>query len=222
MTVAVGDTVTASLKLFGIIDVSETPTTNEMADGILALNKLLRSEHQDGASQYLISRVNFTLRMGQQSFTVGTAKQTYDVQVDACDVRRIDAMDMGQYIRRAVNFAPMYDVTRTTYPGLVTKAHQERQADNSILVTVWQVPRADTPLLIELGGRIPAVTKQSDVLPLPDDAVDAVEHLLGKRLMGGYGRNPQAVAVQLQRADLLEQQWLSYARGRQWIRLQRE
>ena len=41
--------------------------------------------------------------------------------------------------------------------GIITKWHQERQIDGSVLVTVWQPPRTATNILIEFGGRIPEI-----------------------------------------------------------------
>lgn len=225
MTTA-AELITDALRLFGIIDQTEDPTPNDIANNVVILNHLLRSEHMDGCAQYLMQLASTTIPAGTvgkiSSFSIGTGSTSYLVQVDAVAVRAI-YVGYSQAINRETRMAPKADVLRTTYPGMITKWHQERQPDGSILITVWQPPRTASPLLIDYGGRLPAITKTdgSDTVGLPPEGIHDATLLLGRRIMGSYGRNPQAVATVLADSEAVNQRWRDWARGQQWIRFVR-
>lgn len=213
-----------TLKLYGIIDQTEHPTAVDIANNVVVLNDMLRSEHVDGASQYLMKRAVQTVPAGVQgtiySFLVGTGKL---VNVDAVAIRSIWCSDISPTVNRETRQAPIADVVRTTYPGIITKWHQERQIDGSILVTAWQPPRSATPCLIEYGGRIGALTAAdgSDVVGLPPEGIHDITLMLGRRIHGTYGRNPQAIAAILTDSEIVDRRWRDWAKGQQWLRFVR-
>ncbi len=154
--------ITQALRLFKIIDQTEGPTPTDLANNVAVLNDLLRNEQADGACQYLIKRVTAQLPQGVSgqiySFSIGTGNAAYLVQQDAVAVKAIWMNDLSNNVNRETRMAPSADVVRTTYPGIVTKWHQERQFDGSVLVTAWQPPRASAQSLIEYGGRLPLIS----------------------------------------------------------------
>jgi hypothetical protein len=213
-----------ALHLYGIIDQTEHPSPVDIANNVVVLNDMLRSEHVDGASQYLMRRTTQTVPPGVQgtiySFLVGTGKL---VNVDAVAVRSIWCNDISPTVNRETRQAPIADVVRTTYPGIITKWHQERQIDGSILVTAWQPPRSATVCLIEYGGRIGALTAAdgSDTVGLPPEGIHDVTLMLGRRIHGTYGRNPQAIAAVLTDSEAVDRRWRDWAKGQQWLRFVR-
>lgn len=221
------DIVTKALRLFGIIDQTESPTTTDMANNVAVLNDLLRQEQADGACQYLIKRITVQLPPGvnQQiySFSVGTANASYIAQVDAVAVREIWMNDINLTVNRETRMAPIADVVRTTYPGIITKWHQERQVDGSVLVTAWQPPRATAKALIEYGGRLPLISNPAgtDVVALPPEGIHDASLLLGRRVMGSYGRVLSPTDPIIVDAERVNARWRDYARGQQWIRFVR-
>jgi hypothetical protein len=222
LTTTTGEVVTGAMRLFGIIDTEEQPTTAEMTIGLGILNNMLRAEHQDAAAQYLISRFNYTIAAGQQTFQIGIASASYAVQMDVVGVRRIDCL-FTPLVRREVVWSPMVDIVRTLQPGLITKAHQERQTDDSVLVSVWQIPRAPQQMYIEVGNRIAEIveTTPTQALPIPSEGIHAIKHLLGLRLLAPFGRKADDTQMAVMTAKQLEAQWLSYARNQAWVRLRR-
>src|SRR5579872_6622894 len=137
--------ITQALRLFGIIDQTESPTATDVANNVLTLNDMLRADHADGACQYTIQRIYATLPQGvfgvPYTFSIGTAQSSYLVQQDAVAVREIWMNDINLTVNRTTRQSPSTDVVRTLNLGIITKWHQERQADNSVLVTAWQAPR---------------------------------------------------------------------------------
>ena len=216
-----------ALHLFGIVDQTEGPTPADIANNVIVLNDLLRNEQADGAAQYLIKRISVQLPAGVSgqtySFSIGTANSGYLLQQDAVAVRAIWMNDINVTVNRETRMAPIADVVRTTYPGIITKWHQERQIDGSVLVTAWQPPRAAAQALIEYGGRLPLISKAdgSDTVALPPEGIHDATLLLGRRVCSSYGRDPAAVGLIAQDADAVNKRWRDWARGQQWLRFVR-
>lgn len=219
--------ITNAMRLFGIIDTQENPTPGDIANNVIILNDLLRNEHSDGAAQYLIKRLTVTLPPGPSgsvyAFSIGTALPTYLVQQDALAVRAIWMNDINITINRETRMSPIADCVRTTYPGIVTKWHQERQSDNSVLVTAWQPPRAPSPCLIEFGGRLPLISAAdgSDTVALPPEGIHDASMLLGRRIYKSYGVVPGQTDVIFMDAEAVNKRWRDWARGQQWLRFVR-
>jgi hypothetical protein len=223
MTTA-ADVITNAMHLYGIIDQTEQPTPAELSNTLTVLNDMLRSEHVDGAAQYLMKRTTAVLPAGNvgsiYTFTVGPGAE---VPVDAVAIKAIWCNDISPTVNRETRQAPIADVVRTTFPGIITKWHQERQINGSVLVTAWQPPRISTTCLIEYGGRISALTADdgSDTIGLPPEGIHDVTLMLGRRIHGTYGRNPQAIAAILSDSEAVNRRWKDWARGQQWLRLVR-
>src|SRR5579859_572681 len=186
-----GDVITSALHLYGIVDQTESPTPVDLANNAAVLNDLLRAEHVDGAAQYLMKRVTAIVPAGVNgqisSFVIGTSNPNYLVQVDAVAVKSIWCAQ-GSNVNRETRMSPIADVVRTTQLGIITKWHQERQTDGSILVTVWQPPSVATTVLIEYGGRLPLISASTDAVALPPEGLHDAALLLGRRVFGSYGR----------------------------------
>ena len=227
MSTTAAQIITKGLRLFGIIDQTETAQPTDIANGVGVLTDILCGENADGACQYLIKRVNVSLPPGvsgqRYSFSIGTADPSYLVQLDAVAVRAIWCNDINITVNRETRMAPIADVVRTTYPGIITKWHQERQSDGSVLVTAWQPPRAVTPVLIEYGGRLPAFTAAdgSDVVALPPEGILDAAMLYGRKVYKSYGVVPQPTDVIFQDAERVNARWRDWARGQQWLRMVR-
>lgn len=227
MTTTAAQVITNALRLFKIIDQTEQPTSTDIANNVIILNDLLRAEQADGACQYLIKRVTAQLPQGVNgqiySFSIGTAASSYLVQQDAVAVRAIWMNDINIIVNRETRQAPSADVVRTTYPGIITKWHQERQADGSILVTAWQPPRATAPALIEFGGRLPLISNAAgtDVVALPPEGLHDAAMLLGRRVYSSYGVVLSPTDIIVQDAQRVNDRWRDWARGQQWLRMVR-
>lgn len=219
--------ITQALRLFGIIDQTEQPTSADLANNVPILNDLLRAEHMDGATMYLQARTAVTLPAGVTgniySFSLGTASPSYLVQVDAVAVKSIWMNDLNNNTNRETRISPMADVVRTTQVGIVTRWHQERQIDGSVLITAWQPPRAAAKALIDYGGRIPALTNAAgtDAVPLPPEGIHEIALLLGRRVMGSYGRVLSPTDPIIVDAEAANAKWKNWARGQQWLRMVR-
>jgi len=227
MTVNAAYVITQALRLFGIIDAQEQPTASDLANNVPVLNDILRNEQADGACQYLIQRVFATLPPGVSgsvySFSIGIGSNTYLLQNDAVAVRAIYMNDISATVNRETRMVPIADVVRTTQVGIITKWHQERQTDGSVLVTAWQPPRASVRALVEFGGRVPALTNAAgtDPVTLPPEGVHDAALLLGRRIMGSYGRVLSPTDPIIVDAEAVHRKWKEWARGQMWLRMVR-
>lgn len=217
--------ITDALHMFGMVDQTESPTAQDISNGVSVLNTMLRSDHVDGAAQYLIKTTTVTLPQGTQgsvyTFAIGPSKT---VPVDAVAMRQMWVQDISPFVNREVRGpVPKVDVVRTTYLGMVTKWTQERQTDGTVLVTAWQPPRTSVTAMIEYGGRIGALTAAdgSDVVGLPPEGIYDAMLLFGLRSCAGYGRSLDAVGLLAQDAMRVDAKWRNYANGQQWLRMLR-
>lgn len=217
--------ITNALRLFGIVDQTETAQPSDITNNVPILNDLLRNEQADGACQYLIKRLYAQLPQGVNgqiySFSIGTGDVSYLVQQDAVAVRSIWLNDTNLTVNRETRMAPIADVVRTMQPGIITKWHQERQADGSVLITAWQPPRATARALIEYGARLPIIVDGTTVVALPPEGIHDATLLLGRRVCGSYGRSMEAVGIVAQDAERVNARWRDWARGQQWLRFVR-
>lgn len=227
MTNTAANIITKALHLFGIVDQTEDPQPIDIANNVIVLNDLLRNEQADAAAQYLMRRVAVQLPAGvaQQiyTFSIGTASPGYVLQVDAVAVKAIWMNDFNLTVNRETRQAPIADVVRTTYPGIINKWHQERQTDGSVLITAWQPPAKQTQALIEYGARLPAITAAdgSDIVGLPPEGIHDATLLLGRCVCKSYGvvlQPSDALAID---AEAVNKRWRTWARGQQWLRFLR-
>jgi hypothetical protein len=227
MTVNAAYVITQALRLFGIIDQTEQPTATDLANNVPILNDILRNEQADGACQYLIQRVTVQLPAGVPgtiySFSIGTGSNAYLVQQDAVAMRSLWMNDINLTVNRETRMSPVSDVVRTLQPGIITKWYQERQTDGSVLVTAWQPPRASAQALIEFGGRVPALINAAgtDAVTLPPEGVHDASLLLGRRIMGSYGRVLAQNDPIIVDAERVNARWRDWARGQQWLKFVR-
>lgn len=227
MTVTAAYVITQALHRFGILDQTELPTATDIANNVAVLNDLLRNEQADGAAQFLIFRVIAQLPAGVAgqvfNFSIGTASASYLVQRDAVAVRSIWLNDINLTVNRETRMAPFADIIRTTFPGIITKWHQNRRADNSVQVSAWQPPRASVQAVIEYGGRVPLLSDPAggDIIPLPSEGINDAILLLGRNVMEGYGKVLPPTSPVLMDAERANKRWRDYARGQQWLRMVR-
>jgi hypothetical protein len=219
--------ITNAMRLFKIIDQTESPQPADITNNVPILNDLLRQEQADGAVQYLMNQVSVTLPPGVTgnfyTFMIGNASPSYLVQLDAVAVKQIWMNDINLTVNRETRAAPKADVVRTTYPGIITKWHQERQVDGSIKVYAWQPPRAPSLALIEYGGRLPLISNPAgtDVVALPPEGIHDATLLLGRRIYSSYGVTLQPTDVIVQDSERVNARWREWARGQQWLRMVR-
>lgn len=216
------DIITKALHLFGIIDQTEAPTTTDITNNVAILNDLLRAEQADGACQYLIRRLSVQLPQGvnQQIYTFVVGVDAI-VNVDAVAVRQIWMNDVNLTVNRETRMAPIADCVRTTQPGIITRWHQERQSDGSVLITAWQPPRAPSTALIEYGGRLALIADGGSIVALPPEGIHDATLLLGRRIMGSYGKVLSPTDPIIIDAERVNARWRDWARGQQWLRFVR-
>lgn len=221
------DIISKMLRLFGVLDETETAQPVDLANNVAVLNDLLRSEMADGAAQFLMKRIVAQIPAGVSgqiySFSIGTADPAYLVQADAVAVKSIWVNDVGPTVNRETRMAPLADIVRTTFPGMITRWHPERQADGSVLITAGMPPRAATQVLIDYGGRLAAIAAVdgSDVVGLPPEGVHDAALLLGRRVYKSYGVAMAPTDTILRDAEAVNSRWRTWARGQQWIRFVR-
>lgn len=214
--------ITNAMHLYGILDAAESPTASDLAANVPILNSLLRSEYMDGAVQFLMRLETVYLPPGvvgtPYSFVIGPGR---DVPVDAVAMKSLWLNDVNSNVNRETREAPMADVVRTTNPGIITKWHQRRQIDGSIIVNAWQPPNRIVKGLIEYGGRVAPITTPDSDVSLPPEGVHDAELLFGMTICSSYGRAFESLGPLAVRAQAVDARWRAWGRGQMWLRFVR-
>ena len=219
--------ITQAMRLFQILDAQENPSPTDIANNVPVLSDMLRSDYQDACASFNIRRFYAQLPPGAvgqvYTFNIGIADPSYVVQQDVVGVRMFWMNDLNLTINREVREAPSEDVVVMTYPSVISRFHQERQSDGSVLITAGPPPRASARAYIEAGFRIPALTNTdgSEMVMVPAEAGHATVLALGRRICTSYGVNLQQLGLIAVDAERVHNQWTDQARGRQWMQIVR-
>src|SRR5574343_1696912 len=102
-----------AFRMLGVIGTGETPSAEDTADGLTALNAMLSSLSLQGMTAYRNAQETFTLVDGQASYTVGP---TGTALVTVRPTKILDG-----FVRLNGNDYPVTLIDQTTYDGYVRK-----------------------------------------------------------------------------------------------------
>jgi len=150
---ATGQTiVNRALRLLGVIASGETPTADESADALTAINSMLDSWRNDRLMAYALQNETLSMVASQSSYTVGTGgdlNTTRPVSIEGAFMRE-GGIDYPVRIIDAEEFNSIPDKTSTS--NLVHLVYYEGTMATGTL-KVWPVP--DTTNVLHLTTRVP-------------------------------------------------------------------
>lgn len=144
------DLITRALRLLGVYEAGETPSPEDLSDGLEALNDML----DDWATQQLtspyIKRTTWTIVSGTAAYTIGDG--------GTVNIARPTALKQIQFVDTSTDpdtEYPLAYLTDDAYAGLTQKAVTSLypsaayyQSDTAVLgrITLWPVPTSSTLL----------------------------------------------------------------------------
>lgn len=170
--------VTQAMKILGVLDSRSAPSTEEKADGVTALNWMLKSWQADGMNLW---------RQTQGTVTVPAATATVSLDpycIDVVEARYVQSAtnqrwlgrwEWGQYVilpnKQAVGFPTIFVLNK--------------QADD-VEMTVWPVPASDIQVAYTYARVIADVTADGDPIDVPQAWLETVYYSLADRLIETY------------------------------------
>jgi len=184
-----------SLRLLGVLASGESPTTNETADALSALNAMLDGWMNDKLMTYSLVNITVPLVANTASYTIGasgaTVTATSPVSIESAYVRHnnidyaIELIDDKQYNsivqKNSTSDIPEYLWFNGTNPNAT--------------ITVYPVPNEVNNLYLSVWTPYAAFAAATDTFAMPNGYEDAVAYNLAIRLSPEFPSIPLNPAV---------------------------
>jgi hypothetical protein len=189
--------ITRSMRLAGVIGKAETPSPDEAADGLAALNAMLESWSIERLFVYYIVQESLTLVPGTATYTMGTGgdlNTTRPTQIDDSCFVSYNGMDI-----------PIQLINADAYAGLVAKQIQSNLpmylfADMQyplVRLSFYPVPNTAYTAAIRSWKQVQTFPLLTTVLALPPGYQRAIEYSLAEEFGPEFGVDimPQVRAI---------------------------
>lgn len=182
-----GALVRSSLRLIGAIATGETPTADELNDGLSALNDLLESLSTQNLAVYGSAVETFATIAAQAIYTIGPAgnwNTVRPVRIDGDAVCTFNGVDF-----------PVTQIGQGEYDAIGLKTQQQPIIEKLLyvnanplgLITLWPVPSGIVNITLNTDRVLTAVTDTSTAMSYPPGYLLAMRYLLGILLAPDYG-----------------------------------
>lgn len=183
-----------AMKEAGVLTGGETPTSEEVVDGLASLNRMLASLSNDSLMIYARTLESFPLSAGIREYTIGPGA-TFDT------VRPMHLIDC--YVRQSTIDYPMAIIPDEAYDKIAFKENQSipevinyTAGYPQALVRLYPNPIAALTLYIRSEKQLSTITLNDEV-SLPPGWEDVLIYGLGVRLKPAYGLPPDPLLIDL-------------------------
>lgn len=177
----------SSLRLIGAIATGETPTADELNDGLSALNDLLETLSTQNLAVYGSSVETFATIAAQAVYTIGPAgnwNTTRPVRIDGDAVCTFNGVDF-----------PVTQIGQGEYDAIGLKTQQQPIVEKLLYITtyplgtitLWPVPSGIVNITLNTDRVLTAVTDTATAMSFPPGYLLAMRYLLGILLAPDYG-----------------------------------
>lgn len=186
--ITAGDLVRDSLRLVGAIATGETPTPDELNDGLDALKDLLEIWSTQSLAVYGSDNQTFNTVIGQAEYTIGTGgnwNTTRPVRINDspyCTVNGvdfpIDIIGQSDYDLFSLKTQPGQIIEKMTYVSDFPLGR----------ITLWPVPNAVVPITLSADRVLNSAIILTTTMNFPPGYLLAFKYALGIMIAPDYGR----------------------------------
>lgn len=205
-TMTARDMVTQALREIGVLASGENPSADELGDGILRLNSLLKAWAAKGLNLWRDTEATVTVPAGSASVPLPGALSVGDAWILYADGR-----ERPLALWEADQFSGIPNKTTQGDP----LAYMLTTSTAGLTLRLWPVPVADTAIRYSYGRITADVVQPSDPIDVPQMFQEAVWMTLAVRLAPTFGKaraDPQTVQMVVVRAAELERDMLDFDR----------
>lgn len=194
--ITVPDLIKSSMRLIGAIATGETPTADELNDGLLALNDILENWTTERLSVWNSRNIVFPIVANKGTYTIGpggdfATDRPVDINGAYCTVNGVDF--------------PVRIIGQDTYNSISTKAQTQGIVEQLLyvnefplgLITLWPVPSAASTLTLSTNGVLVFPVTASATLVGPPGFLKALRYNLAVDLAPEFGvdASPTVMAI---------------------------
>jgi hypothetical protein len=191
--------ITQAVKDLGAIAVGETPTADEIQDGLEALNQLLGTWQTEALMVYAMRQEVFTLPTGQAFYTIGAGgdiNTARPVSVDSAYMRSSNTNDLEIYVCRSYqDYADI--VSKGVNSTLITAVYLDATFPLGKLYVWPQLSDNTYSLVLWMRTVLAEYASINDDVSLPPGYERALRTNLAVELAPRYGREISAVLASL-------------------------
>lgn len=187
-----------SLRLLGMIGAGESPTADETADALVALNAMLDSWRNERLMAYAISENTLTMTVGDSSYTIGPGGDlsiTRPVKLEYVFFR-VNGDDYPVLLVDKGRFDAIQDKAITS--DWVEMAYYNPTMPTGTL-NVWPVPSAANVMHIGVWEPFTEFATASDTVALPPGYERALAYNLAIEIAPEYGRSVSSEVAEVAR-----------------------
>lgn len=192
------DWIKRSMRLIGAMATGETPSAEELSDGLSVLNAMLDTWSNQRFLIHARVREEFSLVAGTSSYTFGTGGTFNSARPLSVD--RFGIIPVGEALE-----IPIEEVNQDDWALITTKTTQSSYPSKVFLtgsyplqtVKVWPVPTTAATLVVYSKKPLSRFASASTTIELPEGYEEAVVYNLAKRLAPEYGKSLDPVSMQI-------------------------
>jgi hypothetical protein len=187
------DFVKDAMVLTGAAAVGETPTADELTQGITTFNRMLASWSNESLLIFNKVREAFALTAAKQSYTMGTSgtpdfNTTRPQKIENALIQVSATNPTTELPIQIVNkdeFAAI--LVKSTQSSIQTKLYVEGTYPNETL-NFWPIPSTNYNVILYSWKPLVQIATPDDVISLPPGFDEAIEYNLAIRLSARFGR----------------------------------
>lgn len=194
--IVVSELIKSSMRLIGAVASGETPTADEISDGLQVLNDMLENWSTESLSVWGSSNQTFNLVANQRTYTIGPAGNW--------NTQRPQDIDDAYCTFSGVDF-PVKVISQEAYNEINLKSMAQPIVERLLyvnefplgVVTVWPVPTQALPITLTMQRILTFPVAATDVLTGPPGYAKALRFCLAVELAPEFGveASPTVIAV---------------------------
>lgn len=199
------DMVTQAMREIGVLASGENPTSDELSDGILRLNSMLKAYAAKGLNLWRDTQASVDFAVGVSSMPLPGALTVGAARLVTNGTERL----LAQW--EVDDYAVLPNKTTRATPVAYTLI----TATGGLTMQLWPVPDKAYTVRYSYGRITADVVQPSDPVDVPQMFQEAVWMALAVRLAPTFGKartDPQTIQLVMQRAAELERDMLDFDR----------
>lgn len=194
--IIVSDLIRSSMRLIGAIATGETPTADEVNDGLLVLNDMLENWSTETLSVWGSSNQTFNTVANQSVYTIGptgnwVTARPQDIDDAYCNFSGVDF--------------PIKVISQEQYNEINLKTMKQPIVERLLyvnefplgIVTLWPVPTAAMPLTLTMNRILSFPVAATDVLTGPPGFLKAIRYCLAVEFAPEFGVEASNTVIQV-------------------------
>lgn len=194
--IIVSDLIRSSMRLIGAIATGETPSAEEVTDGLLVLNDMLENWSTETLSVWGSSNQTFSLIANQATYSIGPAGNW--------NTTRPQDIDGAYCTFGGVDF-PIEVISQQQYNDISIKSMKQPITERLLyvnefplgVVTVWPVPTQNTLITLTMSRVLAFPVAVTDVLTGPPGFLKALRYCLAVEFAPEFGIEASATVIQV-------------------------